>query len=135
MGHGEKSVERLHDQIEQWRNAREYRCAMPERLWQQAVKLAKGHGIYQVSKACNLNCGNLKKRLEASVTKRSRTKAGDDFSFVELEGVHLESLQPRSAAVTVQVIDGRGASLKIEYSRSEEFEFSEVMRWFWRRGQ
>jgi len=108
MGHEEKAIERLHEQIERWRDTRENRCAMPERLWQQAVKLAKGHGVYPVSKACNLHFGNLKKRLQASMVERGKTGTAEDFSFVELEGVNLESLQPtRPAAVTIQVIDER----------------------------
>lgn len=134
MGHEEKAIEQLQDQIEKWRDTREYRCAMPERLWRQAVKLAASQGVYQVSKACNLNCGNLKKRLEASESKRVTSAEGDDFSFVELEGVNFESLRPRLAAVTLQVIDTRGASMKVEYWDQERFELSEAMRWFWRRG-
>lgn len=135
MGRDEKAIERLHEQIEHWRNTREHRCAMPERLWQKAVKLAKGHGIYRVSKACNLHFGNLKQRLESSESKRVKSATGDDFSFVELGGVNLESLQPRTAAVTIQVRDERGASMKVEYREQERFDMIEVMRYFWSRGQ
>ena len=135
MGRDEKAIERLHEQIEQWRDTRQHRCAMPEVLWQRAVKLAKGHGIYQVSKACNLHFGNLKKRLEASESKRGKTATEDEFSFVELEGVDLRSLQPRTAAVTVQVIDERGASIKVAYWDRERFDMTEAMRSFWSRGQ
>ena len=135
MGRDDKAIERLHEQIEQWRETREHRCAMPERLWQQAVKLAKGHGVYPVSKACNLHFGNLKKRLQASIGERGEAGTADDFSFVELEGVNLESLHPRSAAVTIQVIDERGASMKLEYREQERLDMIEVMRYFWSRGQ
>jgi hypothetical protein len=108
---------------------------MPERLWHQAVKLAKGHGVYPVSKACNLHFGNLKKRLQAGMDERGEAATADDFSFVELEGVNLERLQPRPAAVTIQVIDERGASMKVEYRDPERFEMIEVMRYFWSHGQ
>ena len=135
MGRDEKAIERLHEQIEKWRDTRQHRCAMPEVLWQRAVKLAKGHGIYQVSKACNLHFGNLKKRLECIESKGGKSATGDDFSFVELEGVNLESLQPRTAAVTIQVIDEQGASMKVEYRDPERFDMIEVMRYFWSRGQ
>ena len=106
---------------------------MPEVLWQRAVKLAKCHGVYQVSKACNLHFGNLKKRLQGNIDERGKAGTGEDFSFVELEGVNLESLQPRSAAVTIQVIDERGASIKVEYRQQERFDMIEVMRYFWSR--
>jgi hypothetical protein len=136
MGRDAKAIERLHEQIEHWRDTREQRCAMPERLWQQAVKLARGHGVYPVSKACNLHFGNLKKRLQAtSMDERGEAATAEDFSFVELEGVNLESLQPRTAAVTIQVIDERGASMKVEYRDSERLEMIEMMRHFWSRGQ
>ena len=135
MGRDDKAIERLHAQIEQWRDTRQHRCAMPEVLWQRAVKLAKSHGVYPVSKACNLHFGNLKKRLEASIDERGEAGPADDFSFVELDGVNLESLQSRPAAVTVQVIDERGASMKVEYRDPERFDMIEVMRYFWSRGQ
>ena len=135
MGRDDKAIERLHEQIELWRDTREQRCAMPERLWQQAVRLAKGHGVYPVSKACNLHFGNLKKRLQASMGDRGEAGTAEDFSFVELEGVNLESLQPRPVAVTIQVIDERGASMKVEYRDPERLDMIEMMRYFWRRGQ
>ena len=135
MGRDDKAIERLHAQIEQWRDTRQHRCAMPEVLWQRAVKLAKSHGVYPVSKACNLHFGNLKKRLQANMDDRGESGAVDDFSFVELEGVNLESLHPRSAAVTIQMIGERGASIKVEYRDSERFDMIEVMRYFWSRGK
>jgi len=135
MGRDERAIERLHEQIDQWRDTRKHRCAMPEVLWQRAVKLAKGHGVYPVSKACNLHFGNLKKRLQASIDERGEAATADDFSFVELEGMNLESLQPSAAAVTIQVIDERGASMKVEYRQQQRFDMIEAMRYFWSRGQ
>lgn len=135
MGSGHGEIERLREQIEQWRVTRRYRCAMPEQLWQQAVELSKRHGAHEVSKACNLNSGNLNKRLEKRGQKRVRRAKEQGFGFVEVPGLKLDAERPTAAAVTVEMIDESGARLRVDYLSSDGFEIGQVMRWFWRRGR
>jgi hypothetical protein len=134
MRRGQEEIERLREQVEQWRVTRRYRCAMPEQLWQQAVELSKRHGSHEVSKACNLNSVNLNKRLKKRGQKRVQRAKEQGFGFVEVEGIGLGGMKA-SAAVTVEMIDERGARLRVEYLSSDEFEVSQVVQLFWRRGR
>jgi hypothetical protein len=134
MGRGQEDIERLRGQIEQWRTTRERRCAMPERLWQAAVALAKEKGVYQVSRFLNLNSGNLKKRVKSCGHKRGDAAGENGFGFVELEGIKLEGMKA-AQGVTVEVTDEQGAMMKIGFSVSEGFDVIKVVQAFWRRGQ
>jgi hypothetical protein len=57
-------VQQLSCQIEQWRNTRLYRMAMPEPLWTRAANLAKQYGLARVARFLRLDYYSLKERLE-----------------------------------------------------------------------
>ena len=46
-------VQELSCQIEEWRNTRPYRAAMPEPLWTRAANLARQYGLARVARFVN----------------------------------------------------------------------------------
>lgn len=71
------------DRFEAWRNGREKRSAIPEKLWTLATSLVQDFGVHPVSKALRINYERLKARAGASAgtARRPRRRRSP---FVEL---------------------------------------------------
>ncbi len=59
-------VDELNGRIENWRQTRKKKTAMPEELWFEATALAREQGVYRISQALSVNYTNLRKRVERS---------------------------------------------------------------------
>ena len=58
------TLEQVCQQFEYWRQTREKRCPIPEKLWQAAESLYPEYSLYHISKALRLNYTDLKQRFE-----------------------------------------------------------------------
>ena len=58
------SLEQVCGQFEYWRQTRQKRCPIPEKLWRAAESLYPEYSLYHISKALRLNYTDLKQRLE-----------------------------------------------------------------------
>jgi hypothetical protein len=68
-------------QLDQWRSQQpNKRTRLPKELWQQAVALAKEHGLNKTARALNVKYDSLKKHLhEAGADEESSVKPQPDF--------------------------------------------------------
>ncbi len=121
-------VHGLRTRIEHWRRHRDSR-AMPEKLWEAAVFLARLHGIAPISRALRLDYGALKRRVagaEAGVEKRGPTR------FVELGA---ESLLGRSTidGPAVELWGADGSRLVVRLSTHERAEVLVLAAALWKQ--
>ena len=68
------------DRLTAWRRTRKPRSRIPQRLWEQAVKLAAKHGLHRTARTLKLDYYSLKKRTEAAEGRRE----GNGPAFLEL---------------------------------------------------
>jgi hypothetical protein len=94
------ALERIRQRLERWRRTRAHpRAPIPERIWADAVALARQQGLYQTARALPIHYGGLKQHLEAAdrtvgasarsgfVELRPRNPTGDDDCVIEVEGL------------------------------------------------
>ena len=106
----EGRVERVKVQIEGWRGGKPKRCSpMPERLWNEATRLAREVGVHRIKCALGLNYETLKKRAQEIGCPGSAEAQAP--GFVEWSGAQL--LGPTRGAV-VEVHDAFGGRLTIQ---------------------
>lgn len=93
-----EDVERVRARFQGWRAARKPGRAIPSELWRDAVRLARAHGLYEVSRAIPVDYGALKKHMEGNGEGLALPR------FVELA--------PRASAAT-SVWEGQGAFVEL----------------------
>lgn len=85
------------------------RTRLPKELWQQAVALAKEHGLNKTARALGLKYYSLKKHLEATATDESKP-AEARREFMELLPTPVAS---PSIECTIELEDGSGATMRM----------------------
>jgi len=126
-------MEQVRRRIEHWRETREKRGRMPERLWAAAVELAHKHGVYAASQGLRVNYDSLSARVGSRRPKRRALKARG-AAFVEL-GPALPALGPMSSAGPVVELTGPdGQKLTLRLAGAEKLDLPELVREFWSRG-
>ena len=82
---------------------------MPEGLWQEAVTLAREHGVYQTARVLGVNYRSLKQRVAAAAIQRPvRVKSKPDF--IEL----LPGMMPSGLMeCIVEWADSSGATVRM----------------------
>src|SRR5690349_1022459 len=78
-----EAIAQLQHQLDQFRSTQPHWTTLPEPLWQDAVELARQHGIYSVAHPRRLDYMGLKKRV--GIVPALRRKANKP-TFVELAG-------------------------------------------------
>ena len=100
------TVEEVGTRLEEWRQKRKGRAAMPDELWSAAVEVARRDGVTRTAIALHLDGGKLKRLMMAAdgVAKRETTP-----SFVEL-------IAPQAGALAQCAIEleGRRGRIRIE---------------------
>jgi hypothetical protein len=112
--------------FERWRQAREGRSRIPERLWASAVKAAGKYGLHRTAQTLRLDYYSLKERVEASASCGvSADKAA--ATFVELAppapGVPAECI--------VELEDSRGSKLRVHLKGNHVPDVTALCRSFW----
>ena len=98
-------------QFDHWRSQQpNKRTRLPKEFWQQAVALAKEHGLNKTARALGLKYYSLKKHLEATATDESKP-AEARREFMEL----LPSLVTTSPSIdcTIELEDGSGTTMRM----------------------
>ena len=97
-------------QLDHWRSQQpNKRTRLPKELWQQAVVLAKEHGLNKTARALGLKYYSLKKHLEATATDKSKP-AEARREFLELLPSPVTS---PSIECTIELEDGSGATMRM----------------------
>ena len=93
------ALERIRQRLERWRRTRAHpRAPIPERIWADAVALARQQGLYQTARALPIHYGALKQHVEAAdrvdasarsgfVEFRPSHPTGNDDCVIEVEGL------------------------------------------------
>ena len=98
-------------QFDHWRSQQpNKRTRLPKEFWQQAVALAKEHGLNKTARALGLKYYALKKHLEATATDESK-QAEARREFLEL----LPSPVTTSPSIecTIELEDGSGTTMRM----------------------
>jgi hypothetical protein len=93
------ALEKVRQRFVRWRQDREPRARIPERLWTAAIGRARASGLNRTARALHLDYYSLKNRLEAGVdkkTQRRRSASGQRLgrgstrqAFVEVPALNL----------------------------------------------
>jgi len=78
------AVSTARHQLDRWRSRQPTkRTRLPEDLWQNAVALARRHGLNKTARALGLKYDSLKKHLQAMASDESKSGQGR-YEFLEL---------------------------------------------------
>ena len=94
------AVSSLRRRIEEWRQNRSKKRAMPAELWREAVKLARKYGVHPMSTSLTVSYTTLKKKVigQAVATVKGRSTP----SFVEIQSAPLKR-KALTAAFEIEV--------------------------------
>lgn len=110
-------IQELLEKIEHWRNTRIKQGPMPEDLWQQAVSLARIHGIYAICRDLHLNYEALKKRVEQAPIEENEN-TGNYGEFVELNANLFAKTENHETSV-VELQGSDGSKLTVRLAKQE----------------
>lgn len=121
------SLEAVNELIEAWRRDRKKRRPMPEELWEAAASLSEKYSLHQISKALGLNHTTLKKRVHPD---RAPVQKEQIPTFIEL------GMQPvpMIAECIIEMEDGAGAKMRMQFRGKTDFNLLELGKAFWRKG-
>ena len=112
-------------EFESWRQTREKRCPIPEKLWQAAESLYPRYSLYNISKALRLNYTDLKKRIKQKQTA-SIPSAINPAEFIE---VNINSpIRPQECLVEME--DAFGAKMRMHFKGGARLDLLEFGRIF-----
>ena len=98
-------------QLDLWRSQQpNKRTRLPKEFWQQAVTLAKEHGLNKTARALGLKYYSLKKHLEAAATDESKP-AETLCEFLEL--LPSPPVTTPSIECTIELEDGSGTTMRM----------------------
>lgn len=122
-------VKRVKARIEHWRKTREKRTAMPKRLWESAVSLARVHGVYWTARILGLSYESLNRRVIAEGGNGAGMQKGYP-GFVDIGSTQLMGMtQPMGPVVEFSRADG--TKLVFRLTDSTELDISSVVEAFW----
>ena len=82
-------LERVRQELEQWRSTQAHRSPIPEPLWGAAAKLARQHGVQLTARTLRLDYARLKARARPQARRKSAVRSSSTPrraapAFVEL---------------------------------------------------
>lgn len=112
-GHGKNSglpaeLQRVRASLEAWRAGKQRGERIPDPLWSAAVRSAREHGVYPVSRALGLEYSQLKRRVGEPRESKTGPRSGAS-EFVELSG---DAGEPGSGCV-IELEKGNGTRMRI----------------------
>lgn len=97
-------------QFDHWRSQQpNKRIRLPKELWQQAVAMAKEHGLNKTARALGLKYYSLKKHLEAAIDELKPAKTRREF----LELLPSPVTTSPSIDCTIELEDGSGTTMRM----------------------
>jgi len=116
--------------FDQWRRRHRKYARLPQELWQQAVALARQHGLNPTARALGLNYYSLQKHL-AKPACEAVIPAKAEPDFIEfLPGV----MTPGSLECTIEWADEGGSTVRMHIQGAKVAELTSLARVF-RGGQ
>ena len=119
------TLDQVCQRFEHWRQTREKRCPIPEKLWQAAESLYPEYSIYNISKALRLNYTDLKQRLEA----KQPAFVPPSINSAEFIEVKVNSAI-RPAECLVEMEDPIGAKMRMHFKGDAGLDLLELGRIF-----
>lgn len=120
------ALEQVQEQFEHWRRSRAKRGAIPDALWQAAVRLFPDYGLHRISKALRLNNTDLKHRVNAHRSTCEQTDVST-AGFIEL-GL---SDPMRRGQCMIEMADQKGASMRMYFKGEAGLDLLELGKAFW----
>ncbi len=121
--------------FERWRQTRDGRSRIPERLWASAVKAVARYGLHPTARALHLDYYSLKKRVEsAGRERRDRRTASAGGREREAGTTFVELPAPASGASSeciLEMEDPRGAKMRIHLKGTPAPDLVGLSRSFW----
>ncbi len=122
--------------IEAWRRKKRGGEAMPETLWQQAVGLARIHGITTTSCGLRVHHGELKRRstIQDSLSKDTQPPAPQGIApvpqgFVELKSATIFGDMGHRPTV-IEMGGQRGQTIKITVGSTQQLDLGGLVQAF-----
>ena len=125
-------IEALAHRLAAYRNNLHRQRQLPEKLWAQAVVLARQHGLCRVLQALHLNYYDLKRRMEAlppPLPESSHSLSKSSPAFVEL------GVSPLVSAGTILELEDRtGRKLTVRLASPRNGELLAMAQAMWSAG-
>ena len=122
-------LEAVRRRFERWRRTRKVRSAVPEPLWDSAVKMAGAYGLHRTSKALRVNYYSLKKRVEREAAVVAGPPEKDvAATFIEL--VPPVGVGPCECTMELETPDG--AKMRVHLQGGAAPDLPALSRSFWR---
>jgi hypothetical protein len=100
-----QSLKKVQQRFKRWRNKRQKRGQIPERLWEGAVRAVQENSLSRVSRALGLNYQELKRRVEdKAIVSTDLANKFIEFDISALMG----------AECIVEVQEGHGGKMKMQ---------------------
>lgn len=112
--------------FERWRRSRIRGSRIPAALWRAAVDAAREHGVSKVASALRLDYYGLKERLESGPAVSDPESAASGGGFLEIP-----LLTPSSSECVLELEDGQGARLRVEFKGAVPAELETLARTLW----
>lgn len=123
------ALEAARHEFEQWRQSRQRRTRIPERLWAVAVEAAGQFGVNRTAKALRIDPGRLKQHVLAQPTPAAGASecVTGMATFVELPSAR----GPSRGACVIQLEDRTGSTMRIEVVQLDASDLVALARSFW----
>jgi len=107
------SLERVRQQLQDWRAGRKLGERIPAPLWAAAVGAAREHGLHRVAIELHLDYAGLKRRFEGGGATPPRGEVAPRFVELFAPAASVTSAAGRAECV-VDMGNARGAKMRVE---------------------
>lgn len=128
---GDRGLTAARRELERWRRSAGRGRKIPPDLWEMAREQAGKHGVARTARELGLDYYSLAKRMQATAGRRGEDRRKDRASaFVELK-VPAWAAPPRGSSCRLELSDGGGTRLSIEFGGAEPAEIEALARGLW----
>lgn len=123
-------VEEARAELELWRKEHRRGSRFPPELWEEAVRLARIHGVSPIARTLRLNYDRLKSQVAGAKKRRAkRPRTSSTPTFVEV-GV---ATAPESAQCVIELENSGGDRLTIRLARTSDLDLATLAKALWPR--
>jgi len=121
-GESTKVLQAASRDIARWRGSRPKLERMPEGLWEEATRAARGLGVFRVARALGLNYSALQRRMaledvgdvKRAERKRRRPQREAKPEFIEVRAAELNGQPGEGMVVEVAGVDGARLTIQVK---------------------
>jgi hypothetical protein len=124
---GGEDLHRLEAGFGRWRRNRRGLERIPEDLWLEAASVAKGYGVYQVSRRLGLDYNALKRRTEESSPRSPQQDSACQFVEIDMKEA------PMMNDCLIELESGGRERMTIRLPRADPADVQAWMTTFWSR--